>query len=622
MGSTRSKGAIDGSRPARTVALVGPSGTGKTSLAEALLFASGQINRQGSVAAGSTVGDSSPEARSRGSSTEINIMSFESAGDHFDLIDIPGSPAFAADGLAALPTADIAIVVVDPAPERAILSEPFLRQLDELGIPHAIFINKIENVRAGAIRELVAELQPLSREPLLLRQIPIRDGDTITGYVDLALERAYRYRAGGESEAIPIPGDIVPREREDRTNLLETLADFDDALLETLLRDETPETVAIMHDLAEDTACNRLVPVVFGSALTDGGVHRLLKFLRHETPSMENAAARWHAEDGGFAVFKILYAGAMGRLAVGRVFGAGLREGDELSVAGVAARAGTLFRMQGEKAGKCDNAAPGEIIAMAKMEAAEPGMLLVPKGGTSGKGLCVARPRRNAALAIKPRDHKDDARLSQALHRLCEEDPALQWVQDDTVRQTILRGINDEHLAIACERLGKRHGIAIEAEAPRISYRESVRKSQTQRGRHKKQSGGHGQFADCVIEIKPLERGAGIQFSDHITGGAIPRQYIPAIEAGVRDACASGPLGFPVVDVAITLTDGSFHTVDSSDLAFRIAGRLAMHEALAQAGPYLLEPVVRITVDAPAGAGSRTSSVLSSRRGQILGHAP
>ena len=628
MGHPASKGDFNGNRATRApltraIALVGPAGTGKTSLAEALLFASGAINRQGSVEAGTSVGDASPEARARRGSTEINLMHFDYLQDRFALIDMPGGTGFAADGLAALQSADMALVVIDPAPERAALAEPMLRRLDELGVPHAIFVNKIENARAGAVRDLIAQLQPMSREPRALRQIPIQEGDHVTGYVDLALERAYRYRPGKESERVDIPGDLIASEQAERTHLLETLADFDDALLEALLMDEAPDTALVMADLAVDTALNTVVPVVLGSALSGGGVHRLLKLLRHEAPEPELAASRMGLEGGtALHVFKIANGGAMGRLALGRVLGEAIREGDELAVDGEAARAGSLFFLQGDKTAKLTAAAAGDVVAVAKVDAARSGMLLPGKGARCSSDLLVEYPARNAAVAITTRDRKDDVKLSTALHRLCEEDPALQWSQDDATHETLLRGINDDHLQVVLGRLQRRYGVAVDTRAPRIAYRESIRKGATQRGRHKKQSGGHGQYGDCVIEIRPLERGAGFQFADKITGGAIPKQYIPAVEAGVRDAMAKGPLGFPVVDVAVTLLDGSFHAVDSSELAFRIAGRMAMGEALAAAAPYLLEPICKVAVDTPAGTGSKAGSVLSSRRGQILGLSP
>ncbi|MGB7655808.1 MAG: elongation factor G, partial [Novosphingobium sp.] len=325
---------------------------------------------------------------------------------------------------------------------------------------------------------------------------------------------------------------------------------------------------------------------------------------------------------GALHVFKVANGGAMGRLALGRVLGSGLGEGDELVVDGTAERAGSLFFVQGDKTAKQAKAQAGDVVAVAKVEGARPGQVLGRKDAQIGETALITYPPRNAALAITTRDRKDDVKLSTALHRLCEEDPALEWIQDDSSHETILRGINDDHLAVVLGRLQRRYGVAVDTRPPSIAYRESIRKGAAVRGRHKKQSGGHGQYGDCQIELRPLERGAGFEFVDKITGGAIPRQYIPAVEAGVKDAMERGPLGFPVVDVAVTLIDGSFHSVDSSELAFRIAGRMAMGDALAQAAPYLLEPIARIAVDTPAGTGSKAGSVLSARRGQILGLSP
>ena len=608
----------------RAIALVGPAGTGKTSLAEALLFASGAINRLGSVEAGTSVGDASPEARARRGSTEINLLHFDYLGDRFALIDTPGGVGFASDGLAALPSADLVLVVVDPDPLRAALAEPILRRIDELGLPHAIFVNRIDGARAGSIRAVIEALQPMSREPLALRQFPIREGEAITGYVDVALERAFRYQPGKASAPVPIPPELSAREQEERRKLLETLADFDDALLEALLMDEEPAAGLVLSDLAADTGGNKVVPVLFGSAATGGGVRRLLKLLRHETPAPQAAAKRMGLdpaanEAGALHVFKIAHGGAMGRLALGRVLGGAQREGAELLIAGEAARTGSIFTLQGEKTAKQAEARNGDVVAVAKVDTARSGMLIAGRSASAGRDPTISYPPRNAAIAIATRDRKDDVKLSTALHRLCEEDPALEWKQDDATHETLLRGINDEHLGVVVAKLQRRYGVAVETRPPRIAYRESIRKAAAQRGRHKKQSGGHGQYGDCTIEVRPLERGAGFAFEDKITGGVIPKQYIPAVEAGVKDAMERGPLGFAVVDAAVTLTDGSFHAVDSSELAFRTAGRIAMSEALPHCAPYLLEPVFRIVVDTPPGTGSKAGSVLSARRGQILG---
>ncbi len=607
----------------RAVALVGPGGAGKTSLAEAMLFASGTTDRQGSVDARTSVGDASAEARSRGGSTELNLMRFDFLGDSFALIDSPGSVGFAADGALGVAAADLAIVVVDPEPDRALLAEPALRQLEALGVPHLIFVNKIDQAR-GSIHELLEALQPLSASPLIARQIPIRAKDSggsekVTGFVDLALERAFHYRPGKPSERTEIPADLAEREKADRFHMLEQLADHDDNLLEQLLMDETPDLPTVLADLARETRDNLGVPVLFGSASNGFGVRRLMKALRHEAPPSAKAAERLGASDGCAFVFKVSHGSSMGRLALARVFGGTLSEGAELKVAnGGAVRVGTLFAMQGEKTTKLARAEIGDVVAIAKAEGVHAGEWLSASGKAGAKPE-VRMPARNYSLAITTRDRKDDVRLSGALHKLVEEDLSLAWEQDEAHHETKLKGVSDEHLNATIAKLKRRYGVAVDTKQPTIGYKESIRRPVTQKGRHKKQSGGHGQFGDVVIEVKPLGRGEGFQFSDRITGGAIPKQWIPAVEDGVRDAMKKGPLGFPVVDVAVCLTDGSYHSVDSSELAFRTAGRIAMHDALAAATPHLLEPVQKLTITTPSYATSRVTSAVASRRGQMLG---
>src|SRR4051794_4193397 len=598
----------------RAIALVGPGGAGKTSLAEALLFAAGAIDRQGSVDAGTTVGDASPEARARAGSTETNLTHFDFLGDRFVLADAPGSVGFSADGALAVAASDLAVVVVDPDTDRAILAEPALRQLEALGVPHLIFVNKIDQARGG-IRDLLEALQPMSSSPLVARQIPIRTGEKITGFVDLGLERAFRYVPGKPSEAIDIPADLADREAADRFHMLEQLADHDDALLEQLLMDETPDRATIFADIARETRENLVVPVLFGSALNGFGVRRLMKALRHDAPAPDAAATRLGAKTGCAFAFKISHGGNMGRLAYARVFGGTLTEGAELKSPSGTVRVGTLFALQGEKTAKLARAETGDVVAIAKAEGVGAGEWL----GASGKIPEIALPKSNYALAITTQDRKDDVRLSTALHKLCEEDASLSWEQDEALHETRLKGISDEHLKVTLAKLKRRYGVAVNTRPPTIGFKESIRKTVTQRGRHKKQSGGHGQFGDAVIEIRPLPRGEGFQFDEKIHGGSVPRQYIPAVEAGVKDAMDKGPLGFPVVDVAVTLIDGSYHTVDSSELAFRTAGRIGMAEALAAAQPHLLEPVHKVIVTTPSYATSRVTSAVASRRGQMLG---
>jgi elongation factor G len=603
----------------RVIALVGPAGAGKTSLAEAMLFAAGATDRLGSTANGSSIGDSSPEARQRGGSTELNLYNFEYLGDSFAILDCPGSVGFAADGARALAIADVAIVVVDPDPARAPLAAPALRALDELGIPHLIFVNRIDQAH-GRVRDLLSALQPMSVSPLIARQVPIWDGEKIGGFVDLALERAFKYRAGRESERIEIPPELQEREIEARTHMLEQLADHDDELLEQLLMDEAPSPQKVFQDLARETGESLGVSVLFGSASSSWGVRRLLKALRHEAPGAKAAASRLGVTDPALYVFKILH-GSIGRLALSRALGGNIREGSDLKAeSGEHCRVGSLFKVQGEKTQKLGEAKDGDVVAVAKIDTVKAGEWL--GAGKLPPPVEIEYPARNCAIAIEPADRKDDVKLSGALQRLTEEDGGLIVEHDEANHEIRLRGVNDEHLNTVLSRLKRRYGVEVKSHEPTVGYRESIRKPIRQHGRHKKQSGGHGQFGDVIIEIRPLGRGDGFIFEEKIHGGAVPKQWIPAVEEGVREAMIKGPLGFPVVDCAVTLVDGSYHSVDSSELAFRLAGRLAMQEALAAASPHLLEPMHKLTVVCPSSATSRITSAVAGRRGQMLGMGP
>ena len=603
----------------RVIALVGPAGAGKTSLAEAMLFAAGATDRLGSTANGSSIGDSSPESRQRGGSTELNLYNFEYLGDPFAVVDVPGSVGFAADGARALAIADVAIVVVDPDPARAPLAAPALRALDELGIPHVIFVNRIDQAH-GRIRDLLSALQPMSVSPLIARQIPIWDGEKIGGFVDLALEYAFKYQAGKPSERIDIPADLHEREVEARTHMLEQLADHDDELLEQLLMDQQPPREKVLQDLARETGDNLGVSVLFGSASSSWGVRRLLKAMRHEVPAPQGAADRLGVSDPSLYVFKIIH-GSIGRLALSRVLGGRVAEGSDLRAeGGDHARVGSLFKVQGEKTAKVSEARDGDVVAVAKIDSIKAGQWLGT--GKLPPPIEISYPARNCAIAIEPADRKDDVKLSGALQRLSEEDGALVVEHDDANHEIRLRGVNDEHLNTVLARLKRRYGVDVKSHQPTVGYRESIRKSVTQKGRHKKQSGGHGQFGDVIIEVKPLPRGSGFVFEERIHGGSVPKQWIPAVEDGVREAMVKGPLGFEVVDCHVALIDGSYHSVDSSELAFRLAGRIAMQEALAAAQPHLLEPMHKLTVVCPSNATSRITSAIAGRRGQMLGMAP
>jgi len=611
--------ARSGGGKARAIALVGPNGSGKTSLMEALLFTSGAIDRQGAVEAGSSVGDASPEARGRRQSVELNVASFDYMGDRYTLVDCPGSVEFQAESDHVLACVDLALVVVDPDPDKAQLLRPIFNDLDRLGVPRAVFVNKIDQAH-GNVGELLEALQPASAAPLVARQMPIIEDDKVTGFIDLALERAFVYRAGRQFEQIDMPEELKQAEADAHFHMLEQLSNYDDTLLEQLLSDVTPDRDAVFADLIKETRDGLIAPVFFGSALNDSGMGRLLKAFRHECPEPEGAAARLGAAGDCAYVFKAVHGGQAGRLALARVLAGAIADGAELvRPDGEKARASGLFCMLGAPARKIASASAGDVVAIGKVETARPGDLLSADGEARRPKIRPARRKPVFALAIHPKDRKDDVRLTSSLARLAEEDASLEVAHSDETHELLLCGQGEGHLKTTLERLKRRFGVEVSTSRPRTPYKETIRKSITQHGRHKKQTGGHGQFGDVVVEIGPLDRGGGFQFSERVTGGVVPRQWIPAVEDGVRDACERGPLGFPVIDVKACLIDGSYHTVDSSELAFRTAGRIAASEALKVCQPYLLEPIEKVTVYAPNSATSRITSVISGRRGQILG---
>lgn len=603
----------------RAIALVGPNGAGKTTLFEALLHAAGATERQGVVGQNGCVGDASPEARAAGQSVEMNLAGFSFIGDRYALIDTPGSVEFRADGDHALPAVDLAVVVVDPDPDKAILVQPWLHELERLGVPRVLFVNKIDQAR-GHVDELLQALAAVSAAPLVARQLPIWKDEHVAGFIDLALERAFVYRAGQPSEPVGMPEDLRDEEAAARFHMLEQMADFDDALMELLLNDETPSQDTVFADIVAETRAAQIVPVFFGAAATRNGVGRLLKSLRHDAPEPDAAAARLGVEKPGAFVLKTSHAGQAGKMTWARVFGAALSDGAELTLpSGERNRVSGLFAVMGQATKKLASAEVGDVIALGKMEGARAGDLLALGAGTTMARIAPTPRLPVFELAVATKDRKDDVRLSGALQKLLEEDRGLSLVQDAALHEMRLCGQGEGHLRVALERLKRRYQVEVTTHTPATPYRESIRKAVTQRGRHKKQTGGHGQFGDVLLEIRPLARGEGFQFIDRITGGVVPRQWIPAVEQGVRDAMEKGPLGFPVVDVAVTLTDGSWHPVDSSEMAFRTAGRIGMSEGLAQASPILLEPVEKLIIHAPSASTARITSSIANRRGQILG---
>ncbi|HEV2364130.1 MAG TPA: elongation factor G [Caulobacteraceae bacterium] len=606
----------------RALALAGPTGAGKTVLMEAMLLASGAAHERAGGGISEKIGDTSPEAKAREHSVELNLAGFDFLGDRYVVVDCPGSLELAAESDAALPAVDMAIVVAEPDAGKAVLLQPVMRQLEALGVPRALFINKIDQAH-GSIDELLKALAPASRAPLVARQLPIVKGEHVAGFVDLALERAFIYRPGQRSEVVDLTDDLAPGEPDARFHMLEQLADFDDELMEQLLSDVIPSRDLVFADLVRDMNEGLICPVFFGSAQNGSGVRRLLKALRHETPPPEKAAERLGLPGPAAWVVRSAYAGQAGKLAYARVFGKPLADGADLTLpSGEHARAGGLFQVQGPNQKKVATAQVGDIVAIGKVESAVAGEAL---GFTGAPIVAKARPPKRGALyavAVAAANRKDDVRLSGALTRLLEEDPGLAVTHDSEAHQMLLSGQGEGHVRLALERLKRRFGVDIATEPPKTPYRETIKKALTQRGRHKKQTGGHGQFADVTVEIRPRPRGGGFGFDSKITGGVVPRQWVPAVEQGVRDGLSKGPLGFPVIDLEVTLIDGQTHSVDSSEMAFRTAGRIAIDEGLKGCGSTLLEPIEKVRVFAPSSAMSAVTAALSSRRGQILGFGP
>ncbi len=602
----------------RTVALVGPSLSGKTSLLESLLFVGKAIPRKGSVKDGSTVGDASAEARARQSSTELTVATVELDGAPFTLIDCPGSVDFLAETSNALMGVDAAIVIAEPVAERALTLAPIFHLLNQHQIPHLLFINKVDRASA-LLRDVLPAMQAVSGRPLVLHQVPIRDSEAVTGYVDLVSEQAYAYRPGAPSDQIALPESVRERESEARLHMLEQLADFDDALMEKLLEDQVPSADEIEASLRNDVAETKIVPVFLGAAERDNGTRRLLAHLVELVPPAEAVAARRGVGGDGPAVaqaIKSITGGQGGKLTVCRVFRGALKDGDTVN----GHRIGGVYRLMGAAHAKIDHAEAGDVVAFGRLDGIHTGDTLAP--GAEAPKQTLPRPELPAptyALAIHAQKRDDDVKLSGALAKLVEEDPSLAVEQDAEVNQLVIKGYGDIHLLTAFERLKNRFKLPVESSRPRLPYKEAIRKPVTQHGRFKRQTGGHGMFGDVHIEIKPLPRGSGFEFIDRVVGGSVPRNYIPAVENGVREFLVKGPLGFPVVDLSVTLFDGSYHSVDSNEMSFKLAARVAMSEGLPKCSPILLEPINHVEISVPSGATSKVNQLVSGRRGQLLG---
>ncbi|MCJ7788131.1 MAG: elongation factor G [Methyloceanibacter sp.] len=578
------------------------------------------MSRQGSTAAQNTVGDASEEARHHGMSVEINVATVDFLGDSFTFLDCPGSIEFQADAVNVLTACDAAVVVCEPDEKKVPALQLIIKQLEDRGIPHFLFINKVDKAEAR-VRDIVPMLQPASTRPLVLRQLPVWENDIVTGFIDLALERAYVYREHAPSEVVDIPAALAEPEKEARFSMLEKLADYDDELMEQLLEDVPPPRDKVFDDLSKELREGVICPVLLGSAENGHGILRLLKALRHEAPFVQSTAERFGVAGTPSCayVLKTFHTAHGGKLSLTRVLTGSFADGATVYGGADDERIAGVFSLMGQEPAKRGEAHAGDTVAFGRLDSIKSGDALTVEKGKAAKIETATLATPVFGLAIAAKEKKDEVKLTAALAKIIEEDPSISLTHSQDMGEMVLWGQGEMHLRVALEKLVRKYGIDASTRPRQIPYKETIRKPAEVRGRHKKQSGGHGQFGDVVVTIAPQPRGAGYQFSDKITGGVVPKNYIPSVEIGVRDYLHTGPLGFPVVDVAVCLIDGSYHSVDSSDMAFRQAGRIAMSEGMPQCSPVLLEPVMAVEIAVPSEATAKINSIVSSHRGQILG---
>lgn len=604
----------------RSVALVGPYTSGKTTLLESMLFVSGAIGRRGSVREGNSVGDASPEARVRESGVEVNTATFDHGGTQLTVLDCPGSVEFSQEAFNALMGVDLAIVVCEPDIERIWTMGRLFKFLDQNNIPHAVFANKIDESTVR-VAQLIEALSNVSETPLVPCQVAIREGDSVGGYVDLITGNAYQYADNQASGQIGTPESVSSRQEEARTQLLESLADFDDTLLENLLEDKIPSEEEVANFLRATLAQANVAPVFMGAAEKDWGVRRLLQAIVSIGPD-SNASARLKGIDMDSnaplgQVIKTYISPHGGKISLARIWRGELSDGTVLEGG---ERIAGMFSLLGQQQNKLGKAGAGEIVGLGRLSETNTGATISPQDSPAADSLPFAPELPPVySFAVHASKREDEVKLSGAIAKLRQEDPSVVFKLVQDTNDSVLWGQGEMHLRVALDRLKVKYGVALATEIPKVAYKEAIRKPVSQHSRFKKQSGGHGQFGDVHIDIKPMPRGAGFEFENTVVGGSVPKQYIPAVQNGVQEYLHKGPLGFPVVDVSVTLTDGKHHAVDSSEQAFKTAGRMAMSEGMPKCSPVLLEPIYEVVISAPSNFTPNVQRLITGRRGQVLG---
>src|SRR6202521_2733328 len=610
----------------RNVAVVGHRGTGKTSLVEAMLFQAGKTNRLGTIDAGSTVSDWDDEERARQMSLQASLCSLEWQGRKINVIDTPGDPGFQGDAVSALRVVEGALFTVSGVMGVEVGTARLWRRAEELGLSRVIFVNMLDRERADFFQDLDAMREQLS-ERCIVVQLPIGREHELSGIVDLVHMCAYVSHDGGrEEDPQPIPVSMADQVAEYREKLLDEIVQVDEALMEKYLEGEELTVDEVAHALKDAVTRGAAFPVACGVATKNFGTRALLDLLVEGVPSPARKGPTIDLSDAGTAafVFKTIADPFAGRINVFRVFAGEVRGDATLVDARTHAkeRVGTLMEMQGKEHENTSSFGDGDIGAVAKLKDVATGDLLLDKD-VALEPPDLGFPEPVMTFAITPKAKGDEEKMGQGLRRLAEEDPTLQLRRDQQTGEQLISGMSQVHVEVAVERLKRRFNVDVELHPPRVPYLETIRKESRAQGRYKKQTGGRGQFGDCHIVLEPLESHTGYEFVDKIVGGVIPQSFRPAVDRGIQEAMVHGELaGAPVQGVRVLLVDGSYHTVDSSEMAFKIAGSMAFRHAYEKADPVLLEPIMELEVTVPDETVGAVNGDLNSRRGRLHGIEP